>query len=191
MKFVLIAGPQAVGKMTVGKAIMEKTGLRLFHNHMTIEPVLRLFPYNTKEAQYLIKHFREEIFKAMVNSDQKGMIFTYMWAFNLQSEYDYVDSVIELFEAHGATTYIVELESDLETRLERNKTPYRLEEKPTKRNIDWSEKEILASLDKFRLNSNPGEIKHQNYFRLNNTDLSPEEAADRIIDYFNLLEVTR
>ena len=188
MKFILIAGPQAVGKMTVGKAIMEKTGLRLFHNHMTIEPVLKVFPYNTREAQYLIKHFREEIFKAMVNSDQKGMIFTYMWAFNLQSEYDYVDSVIELFEAHGASTYIVELESDLETRLERNKTPYRLEEKPTKRNVEWSEKEILASLEKYRLNSNPGEIKHPNYFRLNNTDLSPEEAANRIIEHFNLME---
>lgn len=186
MKFILIAGPQAVGKMTVGKSIMEKTGLRLFHNHMTIEPVLRLFPYNAKEAKYLINHFREEIFKAMAKSDQEGMVFTYMWAFNLQSEYDYVESVIDIFESHGATTYIVELESDLETRLARNRTPYRLEEKPTKRNVEWSEKEILNSLNKYRLNSNPGEIKHPNYLRLNNTNLSPDEAADKIIEHFDL-----
>jgi shikimate kinase len=39
MKFVLIFGPQAVGKMTVGQELAKITGLKLFHNHMTIERV--------------------------------------------------------------------------------------------------------------------------------------------------------
>ena len=43
MKLVLLVGNGAVGKMTVGQALMEQTGLRLFHNHMTIEPVLEIF----------------------------------------------------------------------------------------------------------------------------------------------------
>ena len=187
MKFILITGPQAVGKMTVGKAIMEKTGLKLFHNHMSIEPILQIFDYHTKEAQYLIGHFREEIFKTMAASDGKGMIFTYMWDFNLASEYVYVDKVMTLFESHGATTYILELESDLDTRLKRNKTPLRLAEKPTKRNIEWSERELLSSMEKYRLNSSPGDINHPNYLRINNTDLSPEEVADQVIEYFELI----
>jgi hypothetical protein len=187
LKFILITGPQAVGKMTVGKAIMDKTGLRLFHNHMSIEPILQIFDYHTKEAQYLIRLIREEIFKTMASSDGKGMIFTYMWDFNLASEYVYVDKVFKLFESHGATTYIVELESDLETRLERNKTPLRLAEKPTKRNVEWSERELLSSIEKYRLNSSPGEIKHPNYLRINNTDLSPEEVADQVIEYFEII----
>lgn len=37
MKFVLIFGPQAVGKMTVGHEIEKITDLKLFHNHMTID----------------------------------------------------------------------------------------------------------------------------------------------------------
>ncbi|MED3553043.1 hypothetical protein P4449_21750 [Cytobacillus praedii] len=37
MKFVLIFGPQAVGKMTVGQELEKITELKLFHNHMTIE----------------------------------------------------------------------------------------------------------------------------------------------------------
>ena len=37
MKFVVIFGPQAVGKMTVGQEIEKITGLKLLHNHMTIE----------------------------------------------------------------------------------------------------------------------------------------------------------
>ena len=39
MKLVLIIGAGAVGKMTVGQELMKITDLRLFHNHMMIEPV--------------------------------------------------------------------------------------------------------------------------------------------------------
>lgn len=33
MKFILITGPQAVGKMTVGQELEKITNLKLFHNH--------------------------------------------------------------------------------------------------------------------------------------------------------------
>ena len=44
MKLVLLVGSGAVGKMTVGQALAKKTGLRLFHNHMMIEPVYGSIP---------------------------------------------------------------------------------------------------------------------------------------------------
>ncbi len=37
MKFILIFGPRAVGKMTVGHELEKITSLKLFHNHQTIE----------------------------------------------------------------------------------------------------------------------------------------------------------
>lgn len=37
MKFIMIFGPQAVGKMTVGHELGKITNLRLFHNHVTLE----------------------------------------------------------------------------------------------------------------------------------------------------------
>ena len=43
MKLVIIFGDGAVGKMTVGQELMKITDLRLFHNHMSIEPVLEIF----------------------------------------------------------------------------------------------------------------------------------------------------
>ena len=43
MKLVFIIGSGAVGKMTVGQELMKITDLRLFHNHMTIEPVIEIF----------------------------------------------------------------------------------------------------------------------------------------------------
>jgi len=47
MTLVVIFGPPAVGKMTVGMEIERRTGLRLFHNHMTVDPVLQFFPYGS------------------------------------------------------------------------------------------------------------------------------------------------
>ena len=43
MKLVFLFGNCAVGKMTVGQALCDITRLKLFHNHMTIEPVIALF----------------------------------------------------------------------------------------------------------------------------------------------------
>ena len=45
MKLVIIFGNLAVGKMTVGQELAKITDLKLFHNHMTIEPVIEIFGY--------------------------------------------------------------------------------------------------------------------------------------------------
>ena len=186
MKLIIITGPQAVGKMAVGKAIAARTDLKLFHNHMTIDMVISIFPYATKEAQKLIRLFRKEIFETMASSDQPGLIFTYLWGFERQSDHDYIKALIDLFESKGAEVLLVELECDMEERLIRNKSPLRLQEKPSKRNVEWSENELIESAKKHRLNSLEGEIKHPNYLRINNTNLSENEVADKIINFFSL-----
>ena len=71
MKLVLIVGNGAVGKMTVGQELMKLTGLRLFHNHMTIEPVLEIFGTFHTDA---ILQMREVIFREFAKSDNYGII---------------------------------------------------------------------------------------------------------------------
>ncbi|KZE69254.1 shikimate kinase [Fictibacillus phosphorivorans] len=186
MKLVLLFGPQAVGKMTVGHELEKLTDLKLFHNHMTIDLVTPFFDYGSKEGKRLVNLFRSEIFEAFAKSNQYGMIFTYVWAFNFQSDWDFVENVCQVFEQEGAEIFFVELESDLHTRLERNITPHRLEHKPTKRNIEWSENDLKTSMDKYRLNSHDGEIQKKNYLRINNTHLSAEEVGIQIKATFNL-----
>ena len=48
MKLVLLFGDCAVGKMTVGQELAKITDLRLFHNHMTIEPVWRSLAHTNR-----------------------------------------------------------------------------------------------------------------------------------------------
>ena len=185
-KFVLICGPQAVGKMTVGQELSKITNLKLLHNHMTIELLLKIFEHGTLEFRELDKLFRMEIFKKVAESDLEGIIFTWCWAFDLQEDWQYIDEIFTIFRKKHCEIIIVELETTLEERLKRNTTSNRLQNKPSKRNLEWSQKEILRSMDKYRLNSYPDEIKEKNYLKIDNTKLSPEEVAHRIKDKFKL-----
>ncbi|MDQ0088523.1 hypothetical protein J2T12_001929 [Paenibacillus anaericanus] len=186
MKFIIIFGPQAVGKMTVGHELEKITELKLFHNHMTIELVSPFFNYGTAAGKRLVGLFRREIFEEVAKSDLEGLIFTYVWAFDLKADWDYVNKICDIFESKGGVVYFVELEANLEERLERNKTPHRLNHKPTKRNIERSEHDLRSTMEKYRLNSYDGEIHKENYIKINNTELSPEEVAVIIKEKFHL-----
>lgn len=152
MKLIIIFGPQAVGKMTVGHELEKTTDLKLFHNHMTIELVSPFFSYGSESGRRLVNLFRKEIFEEVAKSDLEGLIFTYVWAFNQKSDWDYIDNLCGIFESRGGTVYLVELEADVDTRLDRNKHPHRLSHKPTKRNLERSEKDLKDSMEKHRLN---------------------------------------
>jgi len=170
--------------MTVGQELAKITDLKLFHNHMTIDLVGHFFDYSTKEAKRLVNLFRQEIFEEVSKSDLYGMMFTYVWMFDMKSDWEYVQNLTNLFESRGATVYYVELEADLDERLERNKTPNRLEHKPKKRDLEWSKNDLLQTLDKHRLNSLDGEITFENYLKINNTDMSAAEVARVIKERF-------
>ncbi len=186
MKLIIIFGPQAVGKMTVGQELEKITDLKLFHNHMTIELVAPFFNYGSSTGRRLVKLFRKEIFEEVAKSDLDGMIFTYIWAFDKQSDWNYINDVCNIFESKGGVVYFVELEADVAERLERNKHPERLKYKPTKRNVKQSDASLKEYDVKFRLNSKDGEIKRENYIRINNTNLKPEKVVQIIKENFKL-----
>ena len=90
MKLLFLIGNASVGKMTVGQELMKITDLRLFHNHMTIEPVLDIFGYLNRDA---VERLRNVIFEEFAKTDLEGMIFTFMWAFNDKSDWEYIEYV--------------------------------------------------------------------------------------------------
>ena len=106
MKLVILIGNAAVGKMTVGQELMKITDLRLFHNHMTIEPIIEIFGYFNGRA---ISRLRRVIFEEFAESNLYGMIFTYMWAFDQPSDWEAIKRITDLFESKGGEVYYVEL----------------------------------------------------------------------------------
>lgn len=186
MKFILITGPQAVGKMTVGQELVKITNLKLLHNHMTIELLTNIFNYSRDSFRKLNEEFRIQIFEEFAKSDQEGMIFTTTWNFDSKEDWDMMYRFIDIFKKNNADIYIVELESTLEERLKRNKTENRLENKASKRDLEWSEKDLLKSIEKYRFNSNKNEIKEKNYIRIDNTNIPADVVAKEIKEKFKL-----
>lgn len=177
MKLVFILGDAAVGKMTVGQELMKLTGLRLFHNHMTIEPVIEIFGSFDGKT---INEIREVIFKNFAASDNYGMIFTMMMAFDMQSDWDYLEHVKAIFAPYGTEFYYVELIAPQDIRLKRNVTENRLKHKASKRDLAASNQRLIRDDENHRCVSYEGEIKFDNYLRIDNSEMEPEEAA-RII----------
>lgn len=183
MKLVFILGDAAVGKMTVGQALTQITDLRLFHNHMAIEPVLEIFgEFNTK----VINEMREIIFTNFAGSDHYGMIFTLMMAFDHREDWDYLEHIKTIFAPYGTEFYYVELIAPQEVRLERNGTENRLRNKPSKRDVPISNQRLIDDDRKYRCVSYEGEIPFENYLRIDNSDKSPHEAALLIKETFRL-----
>ena len=182
---VLIVGPPAVGKMTVGAALAARTGLRLFHNHRTIDLVLPFFAFGSPPFGRLVTEFRRRILEEVASSDLPGLIFTYVWAFDQASDDAEVEAYSAIFKQRGGSVFYVELQASQEVRLNRNETEFRLAEKPFKRDLVQSRRQLI-SLDDYQLDSGSRFEGRADYLRIDNTDLAPEEVADKIIRTFEL-----
>lgn len=181
MKLLFLIGNSAVGKMTVGQALTEISGFRLFHNHMTIEPVLEVFgSCNAK----VVNRLRDVVFEEFAATDQYGLIFTYMWDFDSPEDWNYIEHIKQFFDPARTEFYYVELVASQQVRLARNITENRLRHKPSKRDIQRSNRRVLEDDEKHRCVSRKGELSDPNYLRIDNTNLTPKAAAEQIKAYF-------
>lgn len=185
MKLLFIIGNSSVGKMTVGQEIAKITDLKLFHNHMVIEPVLDVFgDFNSKAVSRIRSIYFEEFSK----TNNYGMMFTFMWAFDRKEDWDYIESVKNIFLNQNKDTqfYYVELVTSQQIRLERNITENRLKNKASKNDLEASKSRLLEGDIQYRLESNEGEIKFDNYLKIDNSNLEPSDLAKIIKAKFDL-----
>lgn len=183
---IVVCGPQAVGKMTVAESLRDKLKYNMMMNHDSIEMSDKIFGFGTPAQKEFNAIFREKAFELAVKHDV-DFIFTYVCAFELPEERAYLTGLADLFKSNGGGFYFVELSATLETRLERNETPHRMEMKASKRNVAWSKSNLLRDAENHRLNSNEGEVWFENHIKIDNTNLSPDEVADMVIEAFGLV----
>lgn len=182
---IVVSGPQAVGKMTVAEKIRERLDYSLMVNHDSIEVSDKIFGRGTPAQKELNKIIRKGAFETAIKYNI-DMIFTFVTAFDSPEDIEYLNNLRIMFEATGGQFYFVELEADVKTRLERNVTPHRLQSKFTKNDVERSQKDLLETMEKYRLNSNDGELICPNHVKINNTNLKPDEVAEQVINYFQL-----
>ena len=109
MHLVCVTGPPAVGKMTVGRAVCDLTGFRLFHNHMSIEPLLGVYDFGTPSFERINAMIRREVIAESVVAELPGLVFTFAIDLDDPGDLAQLQELIEPVERAGAPIDVVEL----------------------------------------------------------------------------------
>ena len=181
MTLVVLFGPQAVGKMTVGQALCEKTGFKLFHNHMTIDMLKPVFGFGSESFNRLNDKFRLELIEEAAQTDLPGLVFTYVWALNHPSDLLFINKLEEILKHHGGEVFFVELEAPLAIRKERNLTENRARQKPD--NVEHTKITIDEYSELYKLNSDGDFVYPDRHLKIDNSHLPPDEAAEMIRNF--------
>lgn len=183
MHLVILFGPQAVGKMAVGRRIAARTPYRLFHNHATIEPLLEVFDWGTPPFETLKLEFRRRVIEEAVASGMPGMVFTVVWLLDQPRDAAYVEELVAPVVAAGGRVDFVELWADLDTRLAREGTAERLAAKPSKRDQAWARAHLVESHEQQVLSTGPDQpfpLDHPHTV-VDTSRLSADEAAVEVV----------
>jgi hypothetical protein len=172
--------------MTVGRAIADASDFRLFHNHATIEPILDVFDYGTPAFYRLNGEMRHRILEEAAAGDV-DLVQTYAWALDEPDDTAAVERYLRIFLDAGREVRFVELYADLDTRLARNGTPYRLAEKKSKRDTEWSDRNVRA-MEQYQLSTgrpSTGDelIARHPYLRIDNSERTPEDVAAEVLSW--------
>lgn len=193
MSLIVLIGPQAVGKMTIGKELEKKIDGKLLFNHQTIDLYADFLGF-TRETFRLSDVTRINLFESFVKNTEsnltKSIIFTVLINFDSPDDIDFLQRISTIFIKAKQAVYFTALSADLETRLIRNTHEERLKAKPSKRDIEFSRNELIASVENYRLTSTTEELKQLfpqvSSMTVDNTHLFPVEVADLIIKEFHL-----
>ena len=182
---IFIVGPQAVGKMAVGQELSRATGYKFMHNHQTIDLLLPFFEHGSPSFLRLLLDFRRSIFEEIAAHETiEGFIFSCVWNFDSVLDRADMEMLSEPFSRRGGRTLFVELEADLETRLERNRSEHRLLHKPSKRDVEFSEKLLLKTGGRY---NSDGDFPYPDrHLKINNEHLSPREVVAMVCARFEL-----
>jgi hypothetical protein len=181
---IILFGPLAVGKMTVGQALSEKTGYKLFHNHVTIDPLTQIFDYGHPAMRVLIPEFRFRVMEEAMKHGLPGLIHTFVWAFQEGvGDTEFMGKLLARAQCYNARICFVELQAPQEARKLRAFSENRGKYKPG--NVQRAE--MLADFEEGHQLDSRGQFPFpDSYLRIDNGDVPPEEAAQRICDYFKL-----
>ena len=173
MKLIFLYGPPASGKYTIAKAIAQKTGYKLFHNHLTVDLAKGVFDYGTKAFWELVHKIRLDIFEKAAKENISGMIFTYVY--EKDNDDSFVKQVLEKVNSNGGEIIFIQIYCDKETLLKRVKEDSRKQFQKVK-----TEEGLLEMLTHGDLFS---EIPFVENNIIDNTNLTVDETITKALEY--------
>jgi AAA domain len=119
MKLIFISGLPGVGKLTVAKELSAITGHKLFHNHLTVDLLLSVFSFGSRQFVELRESIWLSVLEQACRADLPGLIFT----FNAENtvRQSFIAALQQTIAANGGTIYFVELvceDQELQRRMD-------------------------------------------------------------------------
>jgi len=100
-----------------------------------------------------------------------------------KKEKEFIDSLTNIFTEVGGETFYVELEASQKERLKRNRGEDRLLERPSKRNLEWSDANLRECDELYHLNTGNEEFFYKNYLKLDTQQRDPPKSAQEIFKF--------
>ena len=176
MDLVFIYGPAASGKLTVARELSRMTGLRLFHNHLTVDAVTAVFDFGSEPFVRLREQIWLSIFREAAQRDV-SIIFTFTPERTVRASF--VQDTIDAVRSAGGRLLFVQLTCTVD-EIER-------------RIADTSRTQFgkLRSLELFRELNQAGAFEYPKLpdpgLSIDTGQTSPSEAAMRICEFFSLV----
>jgi hypothetical protein len=174
VKLVFIYGAPGTGKLTVAREVSRITGLKLFHNHLTVDLAASLFEHGSPPYFDYVRHLRLEAFERAAKADV-DLIFTFWYSSISGPSVERYRNVIET--AGGEVLF---------TRL--HCRPEILEQRVTSASRqNWKISNVQELRDAFAqyptsfVDAIPG-----TQLEIDNSDLEPEVVAEQIVTHFGL-----
>ncbi len=175
MKLIIIYGSEAVGKLTIAKRLAAETGFRLFHNHVSINVAKTLFDFEDKGFSELTWDVRLLVFEYAAQANSPGLIFT--WAYSHPDFLPYLNRIREVIQKYQGEIIYVFVTCSVEA---------------LKKRVQQADRHRVGKINSVEAlqrqlqKKNHRPIPDTDTLAIDNTYLSPEEVAQKIIRHYNL-----
>lgn len=173
MKFLIMYGPPAVGKLTTAQELSKITGFKLFHNHLSVDIVKSLYEFGEPKFWVLVRTIRELLIKSAAE-DKIDTIFTLVY--DAGEDDELVKKYIKIVEDNGGEVLLVQLTT----------TPEILKQRVSQESRKTFQKmtspdSLEKWLTKYRLFNT---IPHRQSLTIDNSSLSAQDVANQIVEHF-------
>ena len=172
VELIVLYGPPAAGKYTVAKAVAEKTGYKLFHNHLTVDLLKSIFEFGTPDFFRLSQKFRLDVFEQAAKEKIPGVIFTFVY--EKPSDDDFVRELVARVESNGGKVFFIQIYCDKEELLKRVKEDSRKQFQKVK-----SEESLLKTLAH---GDQISSIDFVDSAKIDSTYLSVEDTVSKVLE---------
>ncbi len=172
MKLIFLYGPPASGKYTVAKILAEKTGYKLFHNHLTIDLLTPIFEFGTYNFFKLNNQIRLKIFEEAARQKLPGLIFTYVYEKGDDDEF--IKEVVDRVTKNDGKVIFIQIYCEKKELLRRVKDKERRKFQKINK-----EEPLIKLLNRGDFMS---PISFYKSTRIDNTKLSVEKTLEKVLE---------